>query len=77
MGKSQHGFKHKHSTIKAGLKIHLLISRAVDGGMYALMASLDLSTVFDIVIIELLLKCLQIVGFPPDLVELESKWLAD
>ena len=76
-GKSQHGFKPNHSTLTAGLKIQSLISRAVDGDMYALMASLDLSAAFDVVNIELLLKRLSVVGLPPDLVGLVSKWLTN
>ena len=76
-GVSQHGFKKNHSTLTAGLKLQSLISRAVDGDMYALMASLDLSAAFDVVNIELLLKRLEIVGLPQDLLDLISKWLTN
>ena len=61
-GKSQHGFKAKHGTLTADLQIQTLISRAVDGDKYALMASLDLSAAFDIVNVELLLDRMRIIG---------------
>ena len=74
-GKSQHGFKAKHSTLTAGLKIQSLISRAVDDDMSALMASLDLSSAFDVVNVELLIKRLKIIGLPSDVIDLISVWL--
>ena len=76
-GKSQHGFKPNHSTLTAGLRLQSLISRAVDGDMYALMASLDLSAAFDVVNVDLLLKRMRIIGLPPDLVQLVSIWLTN
>ena len=74
-GKSQHGFKAKHSTLTAGLCIQSLIARALDGDMNVLMASLDLSAAFDVVNIDLLLERLRIIGLPPDVVELIDIWL--
>ena len=76
-GKSQHGFKPKHSTLTAGLKLQTLITRAVDEDMYALMASLDLSSAFDVVNVELLLKRLNIIGLPSDVIDLVSVWLTN
>ena len=76
-GKSQHGFKPKHSTLTAGLKLQTLITRAVDEDMYALMASLDLSAAFDVVNVELLLKRLNIIGLPSDVIDLVSVWLTN
>ena len=38
------------------------------------MVSLDLSGVFDVVNVDLLLKRLQIIGIPEDLVDLIGKW---
>ena len=76
-GKSQHGFKPQHSTLTAGLTLQTLITRAVDGDMYALMASLDLSAAFDVVNVELLLKRLNIIGLPSDVIELVSVWLTN
>ena len=74
-GKSQHGFKHKHSTKTAGLKLQSIIARALDGDNYALMATLDLSSAFDVVNVELLLKRLKIMGLPSDIILLVSEWL--
>ena len=37
-GKSQHGFKAKHSTMTAGLKLQSVIARALDDDEYALMS---------------------------------------
>ena len=76
-GKSQHGFKPNHSTLTAGLKLQTLITRAVDEDMYALMASLDLSSAFDVVNVELLLKRLNIIGLPSDVIDLVSVWLTN
>ena len=76
-GKSQHGFKHKHSTATASLTIQSLLARAIDGDNFALMASLDLSSAFDVVNIELLLERLLIIGIPDDVIELISNWLRD
>ena len=74
-GKSQHGFKKKHSTATASLTIQSLLARSLDDDNFALMASLDLSSAFDVVNIELLLKRLQIIGIPNDLITLLSEWL--
>ena len=76
-GKSQHGFKPNHSTLTAGLQIQSLIARAVDGDMSVLMASLDLSSAFDVVNVGLLLKRIEIIGLPPDVIELISIWLTE
>ena len=75
--KSQHGFKKNHSTLTAGLRIQSMIARAIDGDQFALMSSLDLSSAFDVVNVELLIKRLQIIGLPNDLVELVSEWLTN
>ena len=74
-GKPQHGFKSNHSTATAGLKIQSVIARALNDGEYALMSTLDLSSAFDVVNVELLLKRLQIMGLPSDLITLVSEWL--
>ena len=74
-GKSQHGFKTKHSTATAGLKIQSVIARALNEGEYALMSTLDLSSAFDVVNVELLIKRLRIVGIPDDIISLVSEWL--
>ena len=65
-GKSQHGFKRKHST--ASLTIQSLLPSALDDNNFAVMASLDLSSAFDVVNVELLIKWLGIIGIPEDFI---------
>ena len=74
-GKPQHGFKQKRSTATASLTLQSLIAKAIDNDNFALMASLDLSSAFDVVNVELLLKRLKIIGIPGDIVSLISVWL--
>ena len=74
-GKPQHGFKTKHSTTTASMILQSVIARALDGDEYALMATLDLSSAFDVVNVELLLKRLKIMGLPCDMISLISEWL--
>ena len=69
-GDFQHGFKTKHNTQMAGLQIQSLIARAVEGDSFVLMASLDLSSAFHVVNVKLLIKSLEIIGHPPDLIKL-------
>ena len=76
-GKPQHGFKQKRSTATASLTLQSLLAKAMDGDNFALMASLDLSSAFDVVKVELLLKRLKIIGIPDDIVMLISIWLKD
>ena len=65
-GANQHGFKRNHSMMTAGLSIQSALARALDQSHFALMASLDLSSAFDLVKISLLLKRLKIIGLPAD-----------
>ena len=74
-GKSQYGFKAKHSTSLAGQKLQSLITQSLEKGHYALMSSIDLSAAFDVVNVDLLLKRLRIIGLPGDLIELIRIWL--
>jgi hypothetical protein len=74
-GKPQHGFKSNHSTMTAGLKIQSVIARALNDDEYALMASLDLSSAFDVVNVDLLIKRLNIMGLPSDIICLINEWL--
>ena len=74
-GRSQHGFKQKLSTATASLTLQSLIAKAIDNDNFALMASLDLSSAFDVVNMELLLKRLKIIVIPGDMVSLISVWL--
>ena len=76
-GKSQHGFKRKHSTTTAALTLQTILARALDDGNYAIMASLDLSAAFDVVNVGLLLKRMKIVGIPDDIIELVKNWLTE
>ena len=76
-GAKQHGFKRSRSTSTAGLEIQSEIARALDTNKYTLMASLDLSSAFDIVNINLLIKRLQIAGLPNDVINLIQIWLSD
>ena len=71
-GTDQHGFKKGKSTLTAGLAIQTALAKALDQGNFALMASLDLSSAFDVVDINLLIKRLKIIGLPKDMVELIS-----
>ena len=59
----------------AGLKIQSVIARALNDDEYALMASLDLSSAFDVVNVDLLIKRLKIIGLPSDIICLINEWL--
>ena len=74
-GKSQYGFKAKHSTSLAGQKLQAIITKSLEKGEYALMSSIDLSAAFDVVNVELLIKRLRIIGMPNDVIELITIWL--
>ena len=74
-GKSQHGFKQKRSTATWELTLQSILSRALNQGDYAIMASIDLSAAFDVVSIKLLLKRLKIIGLPQDVIDLIKIWL--
>ena len=47
-GKSQHGFKRKHSTNLAGLVIQSMIAHALDEDKFCLMANIDLSAAMNV-----------------------------
>ena len=74
---SQHGFKRGKSTTTASLAIQSALARALDLGHFALLANLDLSSAFDVVNINLLLKRMRISGLPDDVVRLVEIWLTD
>jgi hypothetical protein len=48
-GEIQNGFQKGHSTSNLSAKIQLLIANALDGDKYVLLASLGLSSAFDLV----------------------------
>ena len=47
--KPQHGFKRKHSTATTSILLQSLLASALDDGNFAIMASLNLSSTFDVV----------------------------
>ena len=51
------------------------ISRALDDDNYVLTTSIDLSSAFDLVNVDLLIKRLIKIGLPEDLIELIESWL--
>ena len=53
------------------------MARAADDDCFVLMASLDLSAVFDLVNVELLITRLKVMGLPLDLTKLIKEWLTD
>ena len=55
-GKPQHGFKPKHSTSTASLLLQSLLGRATNDNKYAMMGSLDLSAMFGVVNVGLLIE---------------------
>jgi hypothetical protein len=52
-----------------------LIARAIDDEEYVVVASIDLSSAFDLVNVNLLLKRLLIIGLPNNVVSLIAVWL--
>ena len=74
---NQHRFKRGKSTTTAGLAIQSALARALNEGDYAILANLDLSSAFDVVNVNLLLKRMRIAGLPADVVELVETWLKD
>jgi predicted house-cleaning noncanonical NTP pyrophosphatase (MazG superfamily) len=74
-GDQQHGFKRKRSTSTLSSKLLSEISRALDDDDYVLTTSIDLSSAFDLVNVDLLIKRLIKIGLPEDLIELIESWL--
>ena len=74
--KSQHGFKRNRSTNSASLMLQSVLARALDENNFALMASIDLSSAFDVVNVGLLLKRLRLLGLPDDIISLVGNWLS-
>ncbi len=73
----QHGFRKGRSTVTAARKLQMEIAKVMDNDMYVAVASLDLSAAFDVVNIDLLIKRLQIIGLPKDIILLLKAWLKD
>ena len=76
-GVNQHGFKKGRGTSTLSIELQSLIARALDEDQIGIVASLDLSSAFDLVDIDLLMKRLKIMGLPMDIIELISVWLRD
>jgi retron-type reverse transcriptase len=71
----QHGFRKGRSTVSAARVLQREIARAMDDNNYVAVASLDLSSAFDVVNIDLLLTRLAVMGLPRDILELLTEWL--
>jgi hypothetical protein len=69
-GINQHGFKKNRSTSTLSANLQSIIARALDNEEFALLASLELSSGFDVVDVRLLIKRLKIFGLPSDVIEL-------
>lgn len=74
-GSSQHGFKKGKSTITAASEIKRRIIQGLQTGGYVGVLSLDLSSAFDVVNHELLIKKLNELGIPSNIVTIISSWL--
>jgi hypothetical protein len=75
--KQQHGFKRKSSTSTLMAVLQSEIARALEDEDFVIVASLDLSSAFDLVDINLLMKCLAVVGLPADVLRLIRAWLVN
>ena len=73
VGQRTNGFKN-HSTCTRGHTIQYDLSHALDNNHHALMASLDLSTAFDVVKIRLLKNRLGVICLTDDVVNLIKAW---
>ncbi len=76
-GINQHGFKRGRSTSTLSSQLQSIIGRALDEDNFVLVASLDLSSAFDVVNVDLLLKRLHCIGMPIDIIQLISIWLKE
>ena len=74
-GLNQHGFKKGSSTLTSGLVIQTALAKALDHGNFVLLASLDLSSAFDVVNIALLIKRWTKIGIFKNVVDLIKIWL--
>jgi hypothetical protein len=56
--------------LKFSITLQFRISRALNAGKYGLVPCLDLSSTFNVVNVNLLIKRLKIMGLPIDIIEL-------
>jgi hypothetical protein len=61
-GINHHGFKKEKSTSTLSFELQSMITRALDSDEYVIIFTLDLSSLFDLVAIKLLIKRLKIIG---------------
>jgi hypothetical protein len=71
------GSKKQRSTSTLASELYSTIARALDKNQSVLLSSLDLSSAFDIVNTDLLIKRLRVIGLPEDVVSLIKIWLSD
>jgi hypothetical protein len=64
--KRQHGFRKQKSKVKARIELQSLLVQAINEGNYAVIESLNLSTAFDVIIVNELLRRLENMGIPRD-----------
>ena len=76
-GNHQFGFKQGLSTESACLEIQSRIANKCDINEFVAMATIDMSSAFDVVDIKLLLTRLKIMGFPSDLLLVLEHWLSN
>jgi hypothetical protein len=73
--KNPHGFKRKSSTSTLIGVFQSQTARALEDKDYVIVASLDLSSAFDLVDIDLIMKRLDVVCLPADVLQLIRAWL--
>jgi hypothetical protein len=73
--KGQHGLKRNRSTLTLSAELLSMISRSLDNDNFVLVSSLDLSSAFDVVNTDLLIKRLVILGLPDDVISQIKVWL--
>lgn len=76
-GENQFGFKKKSSTTHLALDLQNRIASDLDEGKSVAVLSLDLSSAFDVVDIETLIKRLQVMGLPINIINQIKKWLSN
>lgn len=76
-GKTQHGFRRGRSTVTAAIELQANIAESMDDNCYVAVASLDLSAAFDVINTELLMKRLEKIGIPGDILKILESWLTD
>ena len=76
-GEHQFGFKENSGTEKACLEIQSRIAQVCDKDEFMVVATVDMSAAFDVVDHNLLIRRLEAMGFPVQLITVVSSWLKD